>query len=75
MIETKVEFYDNRQAMQNGIKAMQNKGWTVVNTQVVPQGYGFLKTCCLGCLFLPLALLGRKPEKYQVTYQREKPGT
>jgi len=72
MLETKIELYNNRRAMRNGIKKMQKQGWTVASTQVITQGYGGLKTCLLGCLFLPLALLGRKPEKYQVMYQREK---
>lgn len=71
MLETKIELYNNRRAMQHGIKKMQRQGWTAVSTQAISQGYSGLKTCLLGCLFLPLALLGRKPEKYQVMYQRE----
>jgi hypothetical protein len=70
MIETKVEFYNNRRNLKRGIGRMQAAGWTVQSTQAVQQGYSFAKTCCLGVIFLPLALLGRKPEKYQVTYQR-----
>jgi len=69
--ETKVEFYKNKKAMQRGIKKMQGKGWEVVSTEVVPQGYSGCKTCLFGCLFLPLALLGRKPEQYKVQYRRE----
>jgi hypothetical protein len=72
MIETRVEIYKNQRDMRNGIKKMERQGWSVLGTQAVDQGYGGLKTCLLGCLFLPLALLGRKPQKYQVTYQREK---
>lgn len=72
MTETQVEIYNNQSAMKRGIKSMQKHGWTVIGTQAIPQGYGAFKTCCLGILFLPLALLGRKPEKYQVTFQREK---
>ncbi len=71
MIETKIETYNNRSEMQRGIDNMQKSGWTVTNVQLVPQGYGCIKTCCLGLIFLPLALLGRKPEKYQVTFQKE----
>jgi hypothetical protein len=71
MAQTFVVYYDNRHEMDRGIKQMQKDGWSVVTVDVVPQGYGFLKTCCLGCLFLPLALLGRKPEKFQVMYRRE----
>ncbi len=72
MLETKVEFYNNQRDMKRGIKRMEGQGWNVASTQAVQQGYSFAKTCCLGVLFLPLALLGRKPEKYQVTYQRAK---
>jgi hypothetical protein len=68
--ETKVVFYKNRRAMQRGIKKMQGRGWEVVDTEVVERGYGCIKTGCLGCLFLPLALLGRKPEEYKVQYRR-----
>jgi hypothetical protein len=72
MVTTRIEFYDNQHDMGAGIKRWEKAGWTVASVQVVPQGYGCAKTCCLGVLFLPLALLGRKPEKYQVTYQWEK---
>lgn len=71
-METKVVEYRNRRAMNQGIKKMEKQGWTVTNVQAVEQGYGCLKTVILGCLFMPLALLGRKPEKYLVTYQRKK---
>jgi len=70
--ETKVEFYKNRKAMQKGINKMQKGGWEVVDTEAVQQGYGCFKTGCLGCLFFPLALLGRKPEQYKVQYRRPK---
>ena len=69
--ETKVEFYKDKKAMQKGIAKMQKQGWEVVHTEAVEQGYGAGKTCCLGCLFFPLALLGRKPEQYKVQYRRE----
>jgi hypothetical protein len=73
MIETQIVFYKNKSEMTKGINKWQKAGWTVVSTEVVPQGFGAAKTCCLGCLFLPLALLGRKPEQYKVMYQRGKP--
>jgi hypothetical protein len=72
MKETKVVFYPNQKAMQSGIRKMQSKGWEVVSTQSVSRGYSGCKTCCLGLLFFPLALLGRKPNWFQVTYQRER---
>lgn len=68
--ETCVEFYKDEKSMRKGINKMQKKGWEVVDTEAVEQGYGVVKTCCLGCLFLPLALLGRKPHQYKVQYRR-----
>jgi hypothetical protein len=72
MVETKVVFYANEKAMQKGIKSMQSKGWEVVSTEAVDRGYSGCKTCCLGLLFLPLALLGKKPKMWKVQYKREK---
>lgn len=68
--ETKIEIYNNKRAMQKGMKKEQDDGWNVISVQNIQQGYGCIKTGCLGLIFLPLALLGRKPEKYQVTYQK-----
>ena len=69
-LKTKVVIYYNDKEMQNGIEREQRSGWEVVDVSHVDQGWGFFKTCCLGCLFLPLALLGKKPVKYQVTFRR-----
>ena len=52
--ETKVEFYKNKKAMQKGIKKEQKRGWTVISTEAVDEGYSGCKTCLFGCLFLPL---------------------
>jgi hypothetical protein len=68
--QTKVVFYNSEKAMQKGIAKMQEVGWEVVDTEVIEQGYGCFKTGCLGLLFLPLALLGKKPNRYKVTYRR-----
>lgn len=70
MKQTKIITYPTEKAMQKGIQKMQRQGWEVHSTQVVQQGYSFSKTCCLAVIFLPLALLGRKPNQYQVTYQK-----
>ena len=70
MSETKVVFYNSVKAMQEGINAMQNQGWEVVNTEAVDRGYSMGKTCCLGLLFLPLALLGKNPQMYKVQFRR-----
>jgi hypothetical protein len=70
--ETRIEFYKNEKDMQKGMKKMQKQGWEVVDTEIVQQGWSCAKTGCLGGLFLPLALLGRKPQRYKVQYRREK---
>jgi len=67
---TKIEFYDNEGAMKRGIARMQQQGWEVVSTETTNEGYSCLKTAVLGCLFLPLALLGKKPQRYKVQYRR-----
>jgi len=59
---TKVVFYENEQQMQSSIQYMEKSGWEVTNTEVVKQGWDAKKTCCLGALFLPLALLGKKDD-------------
>lgn len=66
-----IEVYNNVRQMQKGIREMEAQGWSVVNVERIDQGWGCLKTGCLGFLFLPLALLGKKPKKYQVTFKRE----
>ncbi len=72
MIETKIVFYNSEKAMQKGIQHEQRLGWTVASTEAVQGGYSAGKTCCLAVIFFPLALLGRKPVRYKVQYQREK---
>ena len=68
--ETKIEFYDSEKAMQKGLKTMQRKGWEVVSTEATNEGYGCVRTTVLGCIFLPLALLGKKPQRYKVEYRK-----
>lgn len=68
---TKIVIYPSEKAMQSGIKKMQRQGWEVVNSEVTNEGYGCLKTALLGCLFLPLALLGKKPNRYKVQFRRD----
>lgn len=69
---TRIEFYDSEKAMKRGIAQMQRAGWEVVNSEVTNEGYGCVKTAVLGCLFLPLALLGKKPQRYKVQYRKPK---
>lgn len=66
--KTKIIFYNSERAMQKGIIKEQQRGWEYVSSEVIDQGYGFFKTCFLGCLFLPLALLGRKRKHIKVVY-------
>lgn len=70
MPQTTIRFYASEFKMTNGVRIMSRLGWTVASTEIVDQGYGCLKTGCLGILFLPLALLGKKPVRYQVTYTK-----
>lgn len=70
--ETKVVFYESERAMQRGMRRMQNRGWEVASTETTNEGYGCVKTAILGCLFLPLALLGKKPQRHKVEYRRPK---
>jgi len=70
--ETKIVFYNSEKAMQKGIAKEQKRGWEVVSSEAVEQGYGCVKTGCMGCLFLPLALLGKKPVRYKVQFRRPK---
>ncbi|MFX1499360.1 MAG: hypothetical protein ACFFDH_00185 [Promethearchaeota archaeon] len=57
--------------MQQQVEIMQAEGWEVISSEVVKGDYKAGKTCCLGCLFLPLALLGKGEDKFKVQYRRE----
>lgn len=70
-IKTEVVGYPNEKVMQRDIAAKEKLGWKVISVQSVGQGYSVSKTCCLGLIFLPLALLGKKKDAFQVTYQHE----
>ena len=50
---------------------MERDGWEVRSADEIDPGYSCLKTGCLGLIFLPLALLGKKPKQTRVTFQRE----
>lgn len=68
--QTRIVFYNSEDLMQRGIASWQNGGWEVVSTEVVQQGYSASKTCCLGAIFLPLALAGKKENHHKVTYRK-----
>jgi hypothetical protein len=55
------------------VKKLLHEGWVIKTSHVQAQGYAGGKTCCLGCLFFPLALLGKK--KDVVEYVMEKDDT
>lgn len=67
---TRVEVYSSEHAMANGIKSLERQGWRVASTTELKQGWDAANTCCLGCLFLPLALLGKKDSHFQVTFEK-----
>ncbi len=53
------------------VKDLMAKGWTIKTTHSQGQGYDPTKTCLLGCLFLPLALLGRKKDVIEYVMEKE----
>lgn len=55
---------------KNQLDALLNDGWKIVSSTPVGGNYDACNTCCLGAIFLPLALLGKKPTK--ITYVLEK---
>lgn len=64
-----------RREMAHEIDLLANQGWEVKSKEATQQGWDFGKTCCLGALFLPLALLGKKSNVIQVIMEREKEGS
>lgn len=61
-----------RAEMGRQIDNLANAGWEIKSKDVTEQGWDFGKTACLGCLFLPLALLGKKPNVIQVVMERDR---
>jgi hypothetical protein len=60
--------YDSKSKMEAGTKQMISAGWNVEYVTVLPGSYRFVKTCLLGILFLPLALLGKDRDQYSVKF-------
>ena len=60
-----------RREMGEQIDKLANDGWELKSKEVTQQGWDFGKTCCLGAIFLPLALLGKKENVVQVIMERE----
>lgn len=61
-----------RKKMATEIDKLANEGWELKSKEVSAQGWDAGTTCCLGALFLPLALLGKKSNVITVILEREK---
>ena len=61
-----------RKEMASTIDRLAAEGWEVKSKEISQQGWSAGKTCLLGCLFLPLALLGKKDNIITLIMQREK---
>lgn len=61
-----------RKEMGKAVDELANEGWEIKSKEVTQQGWSFGKTCCLGVIFFPLALLGKKPNVIQVIMEKEK---
>ena len=70
-------FDDNtkgRNDMANTIETMADDGWKLHSKEVTDQGFDFVKTCCLGCIFSPLVLFGQKNRKITLIMERDYKG-
>ena len=63
-----------RAKMNSTIQQMATQGWKVHSKETAQQGYSGGKTCCLGVIFLPLALLGKKNSIITVIFERDTQG-
>ncbi len=70
MQNTKIEYYYSQAAANRAIARNEQRGYRVVSVQSVDRGWSLVKTGCLGLIFLPLALLGKKKPVIQITYQK-----
>ncbi len=66
---------EGRTKMASEIDTLAQDGWQIKSKEVASQGWDAGSTCCLGCLFLPLALLGKKDNIITVIMEREKKET
>jgi hypothetical protein len=53
------------------LDALLNDGWEIVSSTPVGGNYDACNTCCLGAVFLPLALLGKKPNKISYVLKKD----
>lgn len=61
-----------RADMAREVDLLSNQGWEIKSKEVTQQGWDSGKTACLGCVFLPLALLGKKSNVIQMIMERTK---
>lgn len=57
--------------MAQDLQMHASEGWELKSKEVSSQGWDAGKTCLLGCLFLPLALLGKKKSIITIILERE----
>ena len=69
-MKTIIKYYTSQSASNRAISRMEARGFRVISVQTVDRGWSLLKTGCLGLIFLPLALLGKRKPIIQVTFQR-----
>jgi hypothetical protein len=70
MMKTIIKYYTSQSAANRAISRMEVRGFRVISVQTVDRGWSLIKTGCLGLIFLPLALLGKRKPIIQVTFQR-----
>lgn len=68
---TFIDSQSGRQKMAEVINQLASDGWQVHSKETTPQNYSFVNTCCLGCIFWPLVLLGKKKNSIAVVMERE----
>lgn len=60
-----------RTEMGKQLDYLAKLGWEIKSKETTQQGWDAGKTCCLGVLFLPLALLGKQSNVITVILERE----
>ena len=69
MQKTRIEYYYSQAAANRAIARKESRGYRVIADQTVDRGWSLIKTGCLGLIFLPLALMGKRTPVIQVTNQ------
>ena len=59
-----------RNKMEQTIEDLASEGWVLKSKEISSQGWSCGSTCCWGCLFFPLALLGKKNNIIHITMER-----